>query len=187
MKIGVFDLEMTGLNADSAIILCIAHMPYEGKKKDVKLIRADQFPSWKTNKSNNKDMVVAAMAALEKYDILIAHNGSRFDRPFLNALCLKYGLKPALRWVKFVDPCSLSWRHLRLHRNSLGALQAFLGIPVSKTPVAFDHWLKASLDGNKKSMDYICEHCVIDVVVLEAVYDRVRSLIDKVDKGASAY
>jgi len=187
MRVGIFDLEMTSLSADSGIILCASHMPYMGKRKDIVTIRADKFPSWKNNKSNNGEVVAAIMKDLTKYDILVAHNGQRFDKPFLNAMCLKYGIKPELRYVKFIDPCQLAWRHLRMHRNSLAALQAFLNIPVSKSPVAFEHWLKAGLDGNKKSMDYIVEHCELDVLVLDAVYDATRTLVKRIDDGGGAF
>jgi uncharacterized protein YprB with RNaseH-like and TPR domain len=185
MKIGIFDLEMSSLNADGGIILCCSVKEYG--KKGVTCVRADSFKSWKDNRTNEKDLIQAISNELDKYDILVAHNGERFDKKFFNAKCLQYHLKPILRFKKLIDPVQLSWRHLRLGRNTLAALIDYLEIPVKKTPLELHRWLEASLEGSKKSMDIICTHCDYDVITLEQVYDRLRFLIDKIDNRGSAY
>ena len=186
MRLGIFDIETTGLYADDGIVLCMSHKLYMAPPETLKTIRADAFPSWKKQKTDNKAVVVTIMEALRDYDILVAHNGQFFDKAWLTTACLKYGLDPFIAFKKTIDPCQIARRKLRLHRNTLQALQAYLGIPVEKTPVAFEHWLRAGLDGDQESMAYIVEHCEKDVLVLEAVYDALRKVVKQIDDGGSA-
>ena len=185
MKVGIFDLETSSLYANSGIVLCASIKQYGAK--GVKTFRADSYKNWKTNKSHNEAIVRDIMAELSKYDILVAHNGTYFDKTWLNTACLKYGLTPALRGVKFIDPVLIARRHLRMARNSLAALIDYFDIQETKTPIRFAYWIEASHDGNTKSMNYIVKHCEKDVISLEEVYDRVRKLVKQIDDGGSAF
>ncbi|MFA5772889.1 MAG: ribonuclease H-like domain-containing protein [Thermoplasmata archaeon] len=185
MEIGIFDLETSGFYADSSILLCCSVKGY--KEDKVKTIRADQFNSWRKNKSHEKEMIEKIAYELDKYDILIAHNGQWFDKSYFNAKCMQYNIRPVLRFKKLIDPVQISRRHLRLGRNSLAAIIDYLEIPVKKTPIELHKWVKASHDGDIKSMNTICEHCAYDVITLEKVYSRLRLLIDKIDTRGSAF
>lgn len=185
MRTGIFDLETSSLYANSGIVLCCCVKSYG--HKDVTTIRADEFPSWKKRKSDNKDVVEAIMKKLDEYDILVAHNGQFFDKAWLNSACLKYGFYPELRYRKTVDPVQAARRHLRLARNSLASLIDYFDIQDDKSPIRFDNWLTASLDGDRKSMDYIVEHCRRDVIALDRVYDKLRTIIHKIDERGSSY
>ena len=184
MKTGIFDIETSSLYANTGIILCAQIKTYGSK--ELKTVRADKFKNWKTRKSDNREVVMAVMEALDDYDILVAHNGQYFDKAWLNSACLKYGLPPRLRFEKFVDPCQQARRHLRLARNSLSALLEYFDIPENKTPIRFNHWLTASLDSDRKAMGYIVEHCQRDVLVLEKAYGRTRKLIKEINERGGA-
>ncbi len=198
MRVCGFDLETSGLYSNSAIVLCanIKEFVYEKKKgitpRNV-TIRADEFSSWKTGKSDNRQTIEAIMNELcgdgkkhDGYDIFVAHNGQYFDKAMLNSACLKYGIPPRLRFEKFIDPVLIARRHMRIARNSLHSLIDYFDIEEQKTPIKFDYWLKASLDGDKKSMDYIVEHCEADVESLLSVYRIIRKLIKGVDEQGSS-
>lgn len=185
MKIGLFDLETSGFYADSSILLCCSVKTYD--KKGVKTIRADSYRNWKTQKSNEKEFIIDVLEELDGYDIVIAHNGLFFDKNYLNAKALQYELTPVLRFKKLIDPVLISRRHLRLGRNTLAALIDYLQIPVKKTPIELHKWIKASHDGDKDCMDLISTHCEHDVITLEMVYNRLRKLIDKIDKNGSNF
>jgi len=189
MDIGLFDLETSGFHADSSILLCCSIKAYEqnGQKTSVKTIRADSFEGWKSHKTQEREVIEKVSYELDKFDILIAHNEERFDKKYFNAKCLQFGLRPILRFKKVIDPIQLSWKHLRLGRNSLAALIDYLEIPVKKTPIELRKWLKAALEGDRKCMDLIVEHCEYDVITLEKVYKKLKSLVDKIDTKGSSY
>ena len=164
-----FDLETTSLNADFGVILCGVIKPAQGKAK---VFRADRLNTkWQSIRSNDKDVVAAIVKELIEYDIWIAHNGNRFDVPFLRTRLAKWGLE-SLPAKKLIDPVFLARNKLKMSYNSLESLAKFLGVN-SKTEVSGDQWLQAALDGSTKAMNYIVEHCIQDVLVLEKV---VRSL-----------
>ena len=85
-----------------------------------------------------------------------------------------------------IDPVLLARRHLRLGRNTLDTLIDFFGIPTKKTHVSGRLWLKAGIEGDKEAMNQIVHHCELDVKSLEGVYDKVRSLVEKIDNRGSA-
>lgn len=149
--------------------------------------RADKYPTWRTNRPDCKAIATDIINHLKQFDILIAHNGIYFDRAWLNTLAIKYDLSMAVRWRKFIDPVMLSRRHLRLGRNTLDQLIDYFEIPHKKTHVDGRIWMSAAMNGDRKSMDYIADHCVKDVRSLEMVYDKLRPLIEKLDNRGSAY
>jgi uncharacterized protein YprB with RNaseH-like and TPR domain len=160
-----FDLETSNLSADFGVILCGVVKPAHGRPK---VFRGDEYNRrWKAMRSDDSDLVKAIVAELAKYDIWVAHNGARFDVPFLRTRLAKWGLEP-LPSKKLVDPVQLARNKLRMSFNSLEAIARFLGF-TSKTQVKGDLWLQAALDGSSEALDYIVDHCVRDVLVLEKV------------------
>lgn len=182
----VLDLETTDLNADRGVILCAC---YESSRKPgrIQTLRQDKLSkSWaKGDRGNDKELVKAIMKVVKDHDVIVAHNGSRFDLPMLRTRALRWGLKP-LKEVKLVDPCSISWRKFRLRSNSLGSLADHLGIKAQKTPLHMSVWMDATLRGDKKAMNYIVEHCVADIKVLSAVLSFVKPFIKVLDEKGSA-
>ena len=118
-------------------------------------------------------MLRSLLDALNDYDVLIAHNGLKFDLPFIRTRIAKWNL-PALPEKKLVDPVQLARNKLRMSYNSLDKLASFLNVN-SKTDVDANAWLRAALDGDRKAMDYIIEHCIEDVLTLERIVDAVKS------------
>jgi len=184
MEIGIFDFETSGFYADNSIILCCSSKAY--KLPTITTIRADRYKTWKTNKTNEKLVVEAISKELDKYDILIAHNGQWFDKGFFNAKCLEYGVKPVLRWKKLIDPVLIARRHMRLGRNSLTAIIDYLQVPTHKTPIELNEWRKASHNSDIKSMNKIVLHCEKDIIALEEVYAKMRLLVDRIDNQGSS-
>ena len=184
MRVGIFDLETSNLNAEWGIILCACVKEYG--KAGVKTYRADDYPSFKTHRSSDELLVRALIKDLEEFDILVAHNGVGFDRAWLMAKATKYDVKHTLRYKKFIDPVRLARRSFKLGSNGLQSLINFLNIPTTKTRIRPEAWLEASLDGNKKAMDEIVYHCKRDVLSLNGVYGKMRLLIERIDNRGSA-
>ena len=186
MKTAVFDLETFTLHADTGILLCAVVHHYDSTEVPV-ILRADEFRGWAKRRSNNKPICQALIRELRDYDIFIAHNGVRFDRAMLTSWALKYNLPLFLRFAKFIDPVMLCRKHLRLSRNSLAAVLDFLDVDEEKTEIKWEHWRRATYDGCKNSMDYIVEHCVADVMALEAAHKKMRKLVKDINERGSAW
>lgn len=186
MRTAIFDLETFSLAADTGILLCAVVKEYRSKDKPI-IIRADDYPEWKKDRSNVEPVLKATLKALENFDIYVAHNGQFFDKAMLTSWALKYRQPVALRFAKFIDPVLLARRHMKLTRNSLSSLLAFLGIPEKKTSIEWSHWMKAAFNGDRNSMNYIVEHCVVDVDLLEKAYEQTKRLVKGIDEKGSSY
>lgn len=122
---------------------------------------------------------------LEKYDIWIAHNGAKFDVPWLRTRLAKHGMKP-LPSNKLLDPVQLARNKLKMSYNSLDKIASFLGVN-TKTDVESEHWLRASLDGDRESMDYVVEHCVQDVLTLEKIVGVIKNYSTNLNTYGSGF
>ena len=183
----VFDIEATDLDADRGVVLCVCweSSTQPGKVHTLRndVVAADE---WKKGvRGNDKEIVKQVCTLIKAHDVLVAHNGTRYDIPFLRTRALRWGLRP-LREMKVVDPLQIAWRKFRLRSNRLGSLSDHLGISDKKTPLDLSIWADATLNGNKKAMDLIVEHCVADVKVLSGVLSHVKPFIRQLDDRGSA-
>lgn len=178
-----FDLETTNLTADFGIVLCGVVKPAYGKPK---IFRGDTLNAkWRTHRADDSAVVKAIVKELDHYDIWIAHNGAKFDVPFLRTRLARWALPP-LPTKKLLDPVWLARNKLRMSYNSLDQLAGFLGVN-KKTEVTAHEWMAASLNGDRKAMDYIVNHCVQDVLTLEDVIKAIKAYSTQLNSWGSGY
>lgn len=179
-----FDLECSSLNADFGVILCAVIKPAD-KRKPI-ILRGDDFPQWRKGRSDDSPVTAAIAEELRKYDILVAHNGQRFDLPFLRSRMERWQLEP-LPKKKLIDPVLLARNNLKLSYNSLEKVAEHLRIPINKTPVTGETWIQAALDGDVEAMDYVVDHCVKDTLILEQVLNRLKEYCSTYNTYGSGY
>lgn len=181
----IFDLETSDLSGDRGIILC-ACIKSSTKKKIITIRTDETNPKWKKGERGDDEATVTQIAKiLADHDVLVAHNGTRFDMPFLRTRMLRWGL-PRMPDLKIVDPCSIAWRKFKLTRNSLGNIGDYLGVKEKKTPLDMSLWMDAILNGSKSAMDMIVKHCVADIEVLAGILDLVKPYVKVLDDRGSA-
>lgn len=182
----VLDLETSDLEADRGVILCCS---YESSKEPgkVRTLRQDRLnPGWKRgDRGNDKELVKRICKLVREHDIIVAHNGSRFDIPMLRTRALRWGLRP-LQEVKLVDPCTIAFRKFKLRSNSLGRIADYVGIKDKKTPLDMSTWADATLRGSKQAMNLIVKHCEADIRVLSGILSFVKPYIRVFDDRGSA-
>ena len=181
----IFDLETTSLEGDRGIILCACIQSSTTGK--IETIRTDDLnPGWKRGRrGDDSETVRRIVKSLTAHDVLVAHNGSRFDMPFLRTRMARWGMD-RLPDMKLVDPCSIAWRKLRLRSNSLGAIADHIGLRDKKTPLDMSTWADAMLNGSRPAMDLIVKHCVADVKVLAGVLKLVKPYVKLLDDRGSS-
>lgn len=182
----VLDLETTDLDADRAVILCASYMSSKEPGK-IRTIRQDETnPEWKNGRrGDDKELVKQVCQLIREHDVVVAHNGSRFDLPMLRTRALRWKLKP-LKEVKNIDPCSIAYRKFKLKSNRLDRIADYVGIEAEKTPVRMSTWADAMLNGDKRAMNYIVEHCERDIEVLAAVFEVVKPFCKLIDERGSS-
>lgn len=107
-------------------------------------------------------------------DIVLAHNGSRFDVPKLNSRFLLNGLMPPNPYRQ-IDTLQVARKEFGFSSNKLDALAGYLGIE-HKSDTNFNLW-KRCLAGEQEALDYMLAYNIKDVEILEKVYLRLRPWI----------
>jgi uncharacterized protein YprB with RNaseH-like and TPR domain len=179
IRIGVFDIETTGLNASFGRVLCAVIKTYDPVHTEI--FRADSYDGWNAGRrASDFELVGAILAYIEDIDVLIGHNAVNFDAPFLRTRGLIHGM-PHVQPLKIYDPCLQARKQFRFHRNSLAAISEVLETAEKKTPLLPGIWQRAIGDGDKGCLDQIVDHCIADVDTLEEVAWKMRHYIKQID------
>lgn len=128
---------------------------------------------------NDKVLVTKLCALLDEADIVVAHNGDRFDLPKIRGRALANGIPPPSP-VKTVDTCLVARKQFGFPSNSLEYLAQALGLKVqkgihSKFP-GFSLWAEC-LRGNAEAWEDMKKYNVKDILVLEELYICLRPWI----------
>lgn len=175
-----FDIEASNLNADFGIVLCVG-FKYVGARRTEVLSLGDyeERDPIKAERLLLKDV----SAKLLEADAWIAHFGRWYDTVFINSRLLYHKLPTLPAGFPLIDTWKTCKQQLKLRNNRLVTLQEFLGLHTSKNAILPEQWIRA-LGGDRRSLNYIIEHCRRDVEVLVEAYERLRPLIvDHPNKG----
>jgi uncharacterized protein YprB with RNaseH-like and TPR domain len=183
----IFDIESFGLSPDMGLPLCLVGREFGRPREEVKIIRIDEMGPWKAgHRSDTSQFAAECVDYLKQFDILVAHNGKKFDRPYILTLAVKHKLDLGLHRKKIIDPVWLSRYKLRMVSNGLNALLKFFDVEDEKTSINWSWWRQAAFDDDKESWDHIITHCVQDVHALYGLYDRFRDLVNNIDNRGSS-
>lgn len=177
MKILIFDIEATNLAANFGVILCISYKWFGDKT--VHTIRIDQFPRFKSDPTNDVEVVREFEKVFNEADRVVAHYGKKFDKTFINTRRIIHGL-PILPNTKLIDTWRIAKDHLRLNSNRLETLISALGVKTKKTPLSGPIWVKA-MAGDKTAISYVVKHCIADVNALEEVFVKIKPFISETE------
>lgn len=186
LKQAVFDLETFSLDRGWGVLMVGSIMVYGDGEPVQHTFDLRETESWKRGeRSNDSELGARILRILSDCHILIAHNGLRFDIPYLNSVALKYGM-PRLN-AKLVDPVQIARQKYRIGSNGLSNLAAFLELPEQKMPVGADVWRTALFDANPDSWQTLRERCESDVRLLAMVAGRVMGDVGMIDNKGSAW
>ena len=159
-----FDLESSNLKADFSILLSAVIKPF-GLPPVV--FRADSYPTWSTQRANDKQIVTDIAQELTKHAIILTHYGStgNFDIPFLQAKLVHHGLPP-LPPLFGVDTFRIAKRNFQVSSRRLKSLASFFDLG-GKEAVDGQLWVDAAYNGSREAMDKIVKHNIIDCEILE--------------------
>ncbi len=123
---------------------------------------------------NDKSIVAELRALLDEADIVIAHNGERYDIPQMNARFIVHGLKPT-RPYQQIDTLKIARRQFDFDGNGLDNLANIFGIS-GKIQTSFELWERC-VDGETKALKEMEHYNKQDVLLLEEMYLKMRPWI----------
>ena len=111
---------------------------------------------------------------IDQADIIIAHNGKRFDTPKMNARFILAGLPPTSSYIQ-IDTKEVASKQFGFSSNKLDALAGYFNIE-HKDDTDFELWVRC-MNGEQEALDYMEKYNRKDVTILEEVYMNLRPWI----------
>lgn len=130
------------------------------------------FPKYKPNTEDDKELIRDLWDLLDEADIVIAHNAIKFDIPKINTRFLINGYIPPSPY-RIVDTLQVARKTFGFSRNSLNFVSTFLGHGQKKDTGGHILW-ENCLDGDMEAWDIMEEYNIQDVVMLENIYKDMR-------------
>ena len=133
---------------------------------------------YESQKHSEEWLLKKVVQLLDEADVVVAHNGDKFDMPKIRGRCLKHGIDLPSPY-KQIDTCKVARKEFGFEANSQQFLAGVLGCAPkqkhNKYP-GFELWLEC-LKGNKDAWRELKEYNISDVLTLEQMYVKIRPYI----------
>lgn len=143
-------------------------------EKKVHVLTLPDFPGYAKAPRCDKKLITELHKLLCEADVVIAHNGDRFDIRKANARFIANGLKPP-RPFKTVDTLKIARKYFKFDSNRLDALGAYLGLGRKQPTTGKDLWLGCQERDDKHCWAQMAAYNKQDVVLLEKVYNHLKA------------
>lgn len=145
-----------------------------GHEKTTHVVKiTDNKRRFKKNFRDDFEIAVKLHSLMEEADVIVAHNGDKFDIKHANSLFIKHGLGP-IPQQKSIDTLKVAKKYFAFPGNSLDQLsKRFGGGGKNQKP----NWYKMT-DGDAKEINIAATYCKNDVNVLEKIYLKLRPYIN---------
>lgn len=144
-------------------------------EKQTHVLGLDDFPLFKKEPTNDKELVRKLHELFTEADIVVAHNGNRFDQKKSQARFIYHGMQPPAPY-KQIDTRLEAKRHFAFTSNKLDDLGEHLGMG-RKLKTDKDLW-RNCMAGVPSAWEKMKRYNKKDVVLLEKVYLRLRPWIN---------
>lgn len=144
-------------------------------EKKIHSSKLNDYKLFKKDKQNDYEVVKALWYLLDEADVVIAHNGDRFDIKKINARFIYHGFNPPTDY-KSIDTLKVAKKHFSFNSNKLDEIGKLLDVGQKVKHAGFSTWL-GCMNGNKKDWDLMLKYNKQDVKLLEKVYYKLRPWI----------
>ena len=142
-------------------------------KKKVEVYGLPDFPNYKKNREDDKALCQVLWNVLNEADLVVAHNGDRFDLRVANARFLVHGFTPPEPY-RTVDTLKVIKKYFFLNSNKLDDICRNLGIGTKIQTGGFGLWLDV-MAGDEKAWAKMKRYNQHDVRLLESVYNKIKA------------
>lgn len=141
-----------------------------GKNKVHSVSQLDCPADFKDDPTNDYVVVEALHHMLKDVDVLIHHNGNKFDLKYFNTRAVFHGFDP-LPPIRTWDTLMIAKKHFLFNSNRLNYLGQFLGVgeKIDTKPELWDD----CLHGKKSAVKEMLRYNKQDVLLLERVYEKI--------------
>jgi hypothetical protein len=151
-------------------MMCFSYK-WEGQKT-TKVVALPDFELYATEPENDREVTKTLWELFDEADIVIAHNGDKFDMRKANARFIAHHMTPPTP-VHQVDTLKIARKYFMFNSNKLGDLGEHLGLGNKEATGGFGLW-KGCMMGDEKSWRTMKKYAKQDVDLLAMVYHRLR-------------
>lgn len=151
-------------------ILCFSYK-FLGDSK-VHTVSLPDFPNYKKDKEDDRELIKELVKVLDSAEIIVAHNGDRFDFPRINTRILYHKLKPPTPF-KTIDTLKIARNKFGFVSNKLDDISQYLGLGRKLAHKGFHLW-KQCMSGDMSGWKDMEAYNAQDVLLLEKVYLKFR-------------
>lgn len=144
-------------------------------EKSVHAFSLSDFPAFKKDPQDDLMLVKKLWEVLNEADVVIAHNGKRFDVRKANAYFINHKLPPPSPY-KVVDTKQVANSIGMFYSNKLDDLGEVLKEGRKLEHEGFGLWEKC-MNGDREAFKRMVKYNKQDVVLLEKIYNRLRPYI----------
>ena len=155
-------------------LLCFAYK-WLGEKT-VRTVALPDFPRYQKTKRDDRDVAQALWTLFDEADVVVAHNGNKFDQAKSRTRFLVHGF-PQPSPFREVDTLQVARKHFAFTSASLDDLCRQLGIGRKEYDGGFKTWL-GCMNGDPAAWRTMLKYNRRDVLMLEQLYLRMRPWID---------
>lgn len=131
------------------------------------------YPGFKRNVEDDKKLMQDLWKILDEADIVIGHNGDKFDIKKANTRFILHGLPPPSPY-KTVDTLKIARKFFKFDSNKLDDLARYLGLGRKLAHTGFHLW-RGCMTGDAKSWKMMKQYNGHDVDLLEKIYFLMRA------------
>lgn len=143
-----------------------------GHERTVKTVCLPDFPRYKRNKFDDKDLCRELHRLMDSADIVCAHNGDAFDIKKINSRLITNGFKPPSPF-KTIDTLKAARRAFKFDSNKLDNIGRYLNEGRKIPNTGADLW-RGCVNGDEKSWRTMRRYGKQDTELLARVYERVK-------------
>jgi len=181
-RVGVLDIESTGLDADFGFMLSYAIL--NASTGDV--LGRVVTPAEVTSGAYDAELCKEIVKDIIQFDRIVGYYVAdrRFDIPFIRSRCLVNNVDfPPFGAFKVTDVYDIVKSKMKLGRSNLKSACEFLDIGAKTHPLTGKHWMDART-GKKAGLDWVWKHNVEDVESTLKLWNKIKHFQRRTNKVA---
>jgi DNA polymerase elongation subunit (family B) len=151
-------------------MLCFSWKWY-GKDK-IHTCALPDYKTFKKDKMDDRELIAAIWKVFDEADILVAHNGDRFDIRKTYARFAQLGMPPPSP-AKQIDTYKEAKRWFDFESNRLNTIARLLGVGTKIATTGFALWKRIMTSNDTKAWGLMRRYNRQDVTLLEGVYKKL--------------
>lgn len=131
---------------------------------------------WGLKKQCDKKLLEKFIPEMDKADLIITHNGKRFDTPWIRTRAMLHEIPMRPTYTE-VDTYKLAKKYLNLPSYSLKEICKYYGLEAKKDAGGLQTWIDVVFNKDKKALDHLLYYGDGDITSLEAVYNKLSPYV----------